>query len=97
MQLNSIIENALIAASTGGITWFFTRKKQHAEIKASELDNVEKAISIWRELALDLGKKVEELSARYDTISQEIVDLRRENRTLKADLKKAITTYNSNN
>lgn len=97
MQLNAIIENAIIALSSAGITWVFSRKKQNAEIKASELDNVEQAISIWRELALDLGKKVEDLSTRYDTMSMEINSLRRENKYLKAELKKVTANYQPHN
>ncbi len=93
MQLNDLIGNTIVAACTAWITWWFSRKKQQSEIKASELDNVEKAIAIWRELAQDLGKKVEDLSVRYEALSDEINLLRRENKTLKADLKKAIADY----
>ena len=93
MELSSAVENIIIAVSTAGITWFASRKKQQADIQASELDNVEKAISIWRELAQDLGKKVEDLSLRCEALSNEINELRRENKTLKSELKKLNANY----
>lgn len=96
MEFIGLIENTVIAGSSAVITWWFSRKKQDAELKASELDNVEKAISIWRELAQDLGKKVEDLSNRCELLSSEINELRGENKTLKTELKKAIANYQPN-
>lgn len=97
MDLSSIIENTVVAVTTAGITWFFSRHKQLAEIKSSELDNVEKVISIWRALAQDLAAKVEALSTRCESLSDEIEQLRYENESLKAALKKAIETYQPGN
>lgn len=96
MQLPAILENVIIVVVTAGTTWFFSRKKQNAEVQTNELDNVEKAITIWRELATDLGAKVDELSKRCENLSDEIDLLRKENKSLKAELKKAIDTYQEN-
>ena len=42
------------------ITWFFARRKNDAEAKGTELDNVEKAIAVWREMAESLELKLKE-------------------------------------
>ena len=87
MEINAIIQDVVIAASTATITWIFSRKKQNAEIKKSELDNVEQAIVIWRGLAEDLGKKVDDLTIKCEALSTEIEALRTENRSLKSNMR----------
>lgn len=53
------------AVSGGALAQFFTlivqRKKTVAEVKTNELENVEKAIVIWRSMAEDLKREVIEL------------------------------------
>lgn len=93
MQFPEIFQDFIIATATAGVTWFFSRQKQKADIKTAELDNVEKAIQIWRALAQDLGKKVDDLTSKCDGLSMEIDALRTENRSLKSSLAKAIRTY----
>jgi len=93
MQIPVILENILIVLGTAATTWFFSREQQKATVQASELTNVEKAISIWRELATDLGLKVDDLSKRCESLSNEIDLLRKENKSLKTELQKAIETY----
>ncbi len=66
---------SLIAAV---ITWFFSRKKQSAEVESTELDNVNKATSIWRELAEDLKKQVDDLREGQQRIFEENSLLREE-------------------
>ena len=42
---------------SGWAGWLFGRPKQRVELQASELDNVDKAIHIYREMIDDLGEK----------------------------------------
>lgn len=100
MQIPEIVQNFIIATATAGVTWFFSRQKQRAELKTAELDNVEKAIHIWRSIAEDLGKKVdeltdrcEELTRKFNETTHEIEGLRRENKKLTNKLSSAIKTY----
>ena len=37
--------------------WFFGRPKQQMELQTNELDNVDKAVKIYREMIEDLGAK----------------------------------------
>lgn len=40
----------IITAIVGAfVAWFFARKKQQMEVQANELDNVDKAVRIYRE------------------------------------------------
>lgn len=88
--MNDIVLNGLIAigtaGATGGMTYFLTRKRNNADIKAtgaqthiSELDATEKAVAIWRNLAQDLNAQVQELRAL-------IVELRQENEKLHIEI-----------
>jgi peptidoglycan hydrolase CwlO-like protein len=42
------------------------RRKNRAEAQHSELDNIDKAISIWRSLAQDLEKKISQLESEIE-------------------------------
>lgn len=63
------------------------RRKAKAEALAKEIYNVDQAVDIWKELALDLRKQLNEVSKQCTDLSHEIGELRREN----AELKKQIT------
>ncbi|WAC40578.1 hypothetical protein [Pedobacter sp. SL55] len=79
--LDVVLWPAIFSFASGLGTWFLTRRKQKADVAASELDVVEKAITIWRRMAEDLGKQVEELR-------NEVHALRTENAKLLDELKK---------
>jgi hypothetical protein len=61
------------------------RKKAEAEAEgakanaeSTELGNVEKAISIWREMALQLKAELEQSRTQYSEVNRHVDDLRRE-------------------
>ena len=64
---------ALVAAFAG---WFFTRRKSRAESDKSELDVVEEAIKIWREIAQDLKKEIQELKEENKLLKHEVSRIR---------------------
>ena len=87
-MLDPIIVNGIVAIATGTMAWLFTKKKQDAETKVteatahtSELDATEKAVAIWRSLAQDLKKEV-------DDLRNLILDLRTENERLHDEINK---------
>lgn len=83
MNLDSIIEG-LIGAGGGSIIGFILgRKKENVEIKGSELDNTEKAVKLWREMAEELKRQVDDLSQKVDTLMSEVHSLREENAELR--------------
>jgi len=71
------------AGGGGFFGWFFTRKKSNAEAKGSELENVEQAIKIWRETAMELSKRVDELSKEIEEMRLDLTTVHRENKVLK--------------
>jgi septal ring factor EnvC (AmiA/AmiB activator) len=67
--------------------WFFGRRKQTAEAVQSELESVEKAVSIWREIAQDLKKEMAEQGVQIQKLQNEVATLRRDNARLLTELK----------
>ncbi len=86
-DLPSWADNILSALSSAGITFWFTRRKQNAEVANSELLNTEQAIKIWREMAQEMTEKVKELSEKVDALTAEVHNLRAENSRLKNNQK----------
>jgi hypothetical protein len=66
---------------SGFVGWLFGRPKQRVELQSSELDNVDKAIHIYREM-------IDDLSAKY---AKAIADLNEANRRIK-ELENAVET-----
>ncbi|OFX62693.1 MAG: hypothetical protein A2066_18850 [Bacteroidetes bacterium GWB2_41_8] len=83
-QIISVIVNALLGG--GLIFQFFTvkalRNKANAEAEgakasaeSTELDNVDKAIKIWREMAEQLKNELQESRAKYMEVGKQVDDL----------------------
>jgi predicted nucleic acid-binding Zn-ribbon protein len=77
--MNETLITAIAGLLTTFSAWFFTRKKNNAEtkkseveVKLSELSVVEDAIKIWRETAESLSKKVTEISNENEKLRCEI-------------------------
>ena len=77
--------STLGAAGSGFAGWFFGRKKQNAETKGTELDNVEKAVEIWREMASDLRGQFQALQTEVLALQKQVTRLEIENERLKAN------------
>jgi hypothetical protein len=90
MELGSIISIVLNALLGGGMLFqFFTVKalknKANAEAEgaiataeSTELDNVEKAIAIWREMAQQLKAELAESGSKYTEVAKQVEELRKE-------------------
>ena len=55
--------------------WLFGRPKQRVELQSNELDNVDKAIHIYREMIDDLGVKYAKAIADLNEANQRIKEL----------------------
>lgn len=73
----------LTAAGSSLVTWIFTRKKQNVEVKTSELDNVEKAVAIWRGIASDLEGKFTAMQHQFTELQKANLELQFEVKRLK--------------
>lgn len=68
--------NAIWTAVVGIVAFFTGRKKENAEVKGSELDNVDKAVKIWQDLAETMTLKVEKLTEQVELLTKENQELR---------------------
>ena len=68
--------------------WFFGRPKQPMELQTSELDNVDKAVKIYREMIEDLGAKYANAIEELKRANQRIKDLEGSVEELLTELKK---------
>lgn len=88
-----ILSNVANSFLTGFVAWFFARRKNNADAKKSELDNVEDAIAIWREMAQQLAVELKSLREENKVLAQEVKKLRLSNNKIV----KALDTITSEN
>jgi chromosome segregation ATPase len=88
--LDGAAGTAIGAGLTGFFTWLYQLRrekkdllKSQTEIDANEIDNVEKAVAIWRKLAEEMNAQVVELRAQIRNLSDEVDTLRAENAAFK--------------
>ncbi len=69
-----IISNVLTFLGSGGLFWFLTMRYQRRKLKAdaagSELDNIQTAVSIWRELSQQLEVRIKDLEEKVRYFEQ---------------------------
>lgn len=83
---NEVILPTLTAFFASIITWIFGRKKAQVEVEAGEITNVQEAIKIWREMAVDMKAEVAELKDKIELLTTEVHTLRIENVELRQKL-----------
>lgn len=76
--LQYLIGGALLSSLTTLVTLRATRKKADAAAKTNELDNVQEAVKIWRELAELFRAELEQARKDNSEITVQIDSLRRE-------------------
>ena len=67
---------AIWTAIVGVVAFVTGRKREKVEVKGSELDNVDKAVRIWQELAETMTNKVEKLTEQVELLTKENQELR---------------------
>jgi predicted RNase H-like nuclease (RuvC/YqgF family) len=77
-NLENIINpfTAIWTAIVGVVAFFTGKKKENVEVKGSELDNVDKAVKIWQDLAETMTLKVEKLTEQVELLTKENQELR---------------------
>lgn len=78
-RMTEVIITALLSAVTGLTGWIFGRRKNIAQVRTIELDNIEKAVEIWRNLAESYALKLTVIQAEIDKVSAE-------NKSLKVEI-----------
>ena len=59
-ELTTLLTSAVSSTIAATVAWFFSRRKYTSEVNSSELENVKQAISIWKEMAIDLKAQLDE-------------------------------------
>lgn len=72
----------------GFLGWFFQRKKQTAELRASEIENAEKALQYYRSMVDDLGTRLTQAIAELNSTQKTIKELEEKVEALTDELKK---------
>lgn len=85
MQSNEMVINAFTGIITACIAWYAARRKNKAETYISELDAVERAVKVWRELGEGMQKKYESLHDEVEILRSEVKVLSEENKQLKKE------------
>lgn len=78
-RMTEVIITALLSSVTGLTGWIFGRRKNIAQVRTIELDNIEKAVEIWRNLAESYALKLTVIQAEIDKVSAE-------NKSLKVEI-----------
>ena len=74
--------------------WLFGKRKIKAEAQGSELENIEKAVAIWRQIASDLEGKFTALQTEVNQLRKEVFKLEFENERLAASNKELQSEIN---
>lgn len=88
--MNEVLITTVAGLITGFAGWYAARKKNIAETKVSEIDAVERAIKVWRDLSEDLQLRYEVLIKKVDALQTEIDGLRSDNKRLSNENKELI-------
>lgn len=86
MNYDEIIIPSATGALGAFVSWIFGRKKENVEVQANEINNVQEAIKIWKDMAQELKEEVAELKEKVEQLTSEVHTLRAENITLRSKL-----------
>jgi TolA-binding protein len=79
------------AGATSITTWYFARRKNNALAESSELDNIDKAIKIWRELSQSMETRfkaeIEELRKENCDLQTKVSEMIKKNEEMKTRVK----------
>ena len=81
-----IILNFISPIAIAVITWFLAKGKYKTEVKTGELDNVEKAISIYKDTIVYLEDRQKKENELYQFQQEKIIQLTKEVILLKKEI-----------
>lgn len=85
--LKSHIGTIITGFAGGFFGWFFTRRKQLAMAKSTELENVEKSLSIYRQMVKDLKQELDDMRERAMYFEKKLQEVETELSKYKAQQK----------
>lgn len=75
--MNEILLGTVPAVITGILTFILSRKKQAQETKSNELDNVQKALEVYRQIIHDLKNDLQETQIKVEDLNRYIDEVRK--------------------
>lgn len=75
--MNEILIGTVPAVVTGILTYILSRKKQQQETKSNELDNVQKALEVYRQIIQDLKTDLQETQTKVEELNTYIDEVRK--------------------
>lgn len=75
--MNEILLGTVPAVITGILTFILSRKKQAQETKSNELDNVQKALEVYRKIIQDLKNDLQETQIKVEDLNRYIDEVRK--------------------
>jgi len=94
-MIKEILITIIASTLTGVLGWMAGRKKNIAQTRSIELENIHKAIKIWREMAekfevrtKDMEDQIEKLTEENKRLSSEVALLKKKITSLIADNKR---------
>lgn len=86
VQWTDYIDSLIVGPAAAVASWFAARRKNKAEVTRSEIENIEKVATMWRETAEELKQQVEELRQEVETLRAEVYRVHQENQELKGNV-----------
>jgi len=79
--------DSLVAGPLAGVAgWWAARRKNKADVTRSEIENIEKIATMWRETAEQQQKQIDELRQEVQTLRVQVETVHAENVKLKRQL-----------
>jgi predicted transcriptional regulator len=69
---DSILMNLITPSLAAFLTWVFTKRKNKAEVKSSELDNYDKNLKIYQNIIDDLKVRMDQLLASNQNLVESL-------------------------
>ncbi len=76
MSYGDYLPEVIIGFASAFSTYIFARRKYKVDADSNEIENLDKAVAIWRSIAEDLKKEIEEKRNQEKGMRDEILDLR---------------------
>jgi predicted nucleic acid-binding Zn-ribbon protein len=77
MEMIEILIPIITAIASSSITYLFTRAKQKEETRTNELDNVQKALEVYRSIIKDLETDLEKTKSKIEELNTMINAIRK--------------------
>jgi peptidoglycan hydrolase CwlO-like protein len=77
----------ILVVIPSALTYFLTKQKNATDMSKTEMETVEIAVRIWREMAQEFQTKLDDMEDKYKDLLQEVKQLRTENKKLKENQK----------